>query len=241
MSTTNSNGFPVSRRRSGSFRTGMTGMVSMVRSSLVAALGVFAAVDSASASIAYKNLSAGGTATAADFSFANRSRIAQQFTANASGDITSVTLNLYRDQSWYGPHQFYNVEIWSGSGTTPTASLAVLATGDDWNTTAIVSGTHGTPASTVEFTSFTGNTTLAAGTKYWIVVTQAGNGPASKRWIVTGSGNQMASYSELNGTWSNNGPAENLGALIEVGSVPGAGLAAIGGAGFAGGVRRRRR
>lgn len=211
----------------------------LLASVLAVALGSLVASDAAASSVAYSNLSAGGTATADDFSFANRSRIAQQFTAGASGDITSVTLNLYRDQAWYGPHRFYNVEIWSGNGTTPTASLAVLTTSGDWNTTAIVSGTHGTPPSTVEFTSFTGNTTLVAGTKYWIVVTQAGNGPASKRWIVTGSGNQMASYSAINNTWSNDGTSGNLGAQITVGVVPGSGLAAL--AVGAAGIRGRRR
>lgn len=207
-------------------------------------LSLFAAVAVTSeshATVAYSNLAVAGGATSADFSFANRSRIAQQFTAAGTGSITSVKLNLYRDTSWYGPHQYYNVEIWSGSGTTPTASLAVLTTNGDWNTTDIVSGTHAAPVSVVEFTAFSANTTLTAGTTYWIVVTQAGNGPASKRWILAGSGGQTASYNANTSTWTNNGTGSNLGAQITVGAVPGSGLAAIGLAGLAGAERRRRR
>lgn len=214
--------------------------VSTLAWTLAVMLGMLAVGETARAAVAYGNLAAGGTATADDLSFGNRSRIAQQFTAASSGSITSIKLNLYRDQSWYGPHQYYDVEIWSGSGSLPTASLATLANGD-WNTTAIVSGTHGTPGSTVEFTSFTGNTTLAAGTTYWIVVTQAGNGPASKRWIKAGSGNQVASYNANQSSWSNEGTSFNLGVQISVGAVPGAGVAAIGMAGAAAGSRRRRR
>lgn len=193
------------------------------------------------ATVAYNNLAVAGGLTSADFSFAGRSRIAQQFTAAGTGLITSVKLNLYRDQSFYGTSQYYNVEIWSGSGTTPTSSLAVLTTNGDWSTTAIVSGTHASPVSVVEFTTLSGTTTLTAGTKYWIVVTQAVNGPASKRWIVAGSGNQTASYNANTSTWTNNGTGSNLGAQVTVGAVPGTGLAAIGMVGVAAMAGRRRR
>jgi hypothetical protein len=161
------------------------------------------------------NLAPGSGLTSNDKSYANTSRWAQQFTANESGPISSVKLNLYRDQSFYGGFQTYNVEIWSGSGTTPTEIIGVLKSGD-WATTAIVSGTHGIPASVVEFTPLSGNVVLESGTRYWIVVTQDGNGPASKRWVVSGSGHQTASYNANQGLWTNQGTAANLGYQVSV-------------------------
>ena len=95
----------------------------------------------------------------------------------------------------------------------------------------------------VEVTSFASSYTLTSGTVYWLVISQALNGPAAKRWTVTGSGGQTASFNQIAngglGAWTNQGTSVNLGAQITVGAVPGTGLAAIGMIGVA--SRRRRR
>lgn len=148
--------------------------------------------------------------------------------------MTNIKLNLYRRNAQSGT---FDVQLWSGSGTTPTASLATLTT-LNWADVPLNSAPINTSAF-VEVTSFASSYTLTSGTVYWLVISQAADGPSAKRWTVTGSGGQTASFSTFFGTWTNQGTSVNLGAQITVGVVPGTGLAAIGMIGVA--SRRRRR
>ena len=194
----------------------------------------------AQASVVYDNLAPGGGAQGNDNTFANISRWGQQFTASSGGSVTDINLNLSLRDAQSGT---FDVQLWSGRGTTPTASLVTLKT-LHWTDVPLNSGATNTSAF-VEVTSFASSDTLTSGTVYWLVISQAADGPAAKRWTVTGSGGQTASFSQsMNGglgAWTNQGTSVNLGVQITVGVVPGTGLAAIGMVGVAGMAGRRRR
>jgi len=197
-------------------------------------LALVAVATDAQASVAYNNLAPGGGDESLDKNFGNISRWGQQFTASSGGSVTNIKLNLYRRDTQTGT---FDVQLWSGSGTTPTASLVTLTT-LNWADVPLNSGATNTSAF-VEVSSFASSYTLTSGTVYWLVISQAADGPSAKRWTVTGSGGQTASFSTFFGTWTNQGTSVNLGAQITVGVVPGTGLAAIGMIGVA--SRRRRR
>lgn len=199
-------------------------------------LALAAIATDAQASVAYNNLAPGGGVESGDKNFGNISRWGQQFTASSGGSVTNIKLNVSRRNTQSGT---FDVQLWSGSGTTPTASLVTLKT-LNWADVPLNSTGFNTSAF-VEITSFASNDTLTSGTVYWLVISQAADGPAAKRWTVTGSGGQAASFSTFFGTWTNQGTSVNLGAQITVGAVPGTGLAAIGMVGVAGMAGRRRR
>uniref|UniRef100_UPI003593F311 MBG domain-containing protein n=1 Tax=Aquiflexum sp. TaxID=1872584 RepID=UPI003593F311 len=157
------------------------------------------------------NLSPGGGAESNDKTYANISRWAQQFTADESGPISNIKLNLYLRNGQSGA---FNLELWSGSGTTPTSSLALLKT-LDWSSLTVNNTTTNTD-SFIEVTSLDNTYSLVSGTQYWLVVSQASNGPQAKRWTVTGSGQQTASYNAKQGLWTNQGTAANMGCQISV-------------------------
>ena len=164
-------------------------------------------------SFAFSNLASPGGLTADDRNFANISRWGQEFTAAASGQISEVKVNLYRTNAQTGA---FNLELWSDSGgSNPTASLVVLKT-LDWSDLAI-NNTETNQAEVVTVSSLDGTYTVASGTNYWLVLTQAANGPQAKRWTSTGSGlGDVASYNTNAGTWTNYGATSNLGAEISV-------------------------
>ncbi|MEB2787111.1 MBG domain-containing protein, partial [Algoriphagus persicinus] len=161
------------------------------------------------------NLTPGGGATSSDKNFANISKWAQQFTANESGVISSLKLNLYRTNNQSGS---FAVELWSGNGTIPTSQLVVLKT-LDW-TNVPLNNTATTTTDFIELTSLENSYSVVSGTKYWIVVSQPSNGPFAKRWAVNGSGNETASYNTNQNLWTGNGTAIDLGYQIEI-EVPG--------------------
>ena len=90
--------------------------------------------------------------------------------------MTNIKLNLYRRNTQTGT---FDVQLWSGSGTTPTASLATLTT-LNWADVPLNSAATNTSAF-VEVTSFASSYTLTSGTVYWLVISQALNGPQAKR------------------------------------------------------------
>jgi hypothetical protein len=162
----------------------------------------------AQAQIVLDNLAPGGPPAAQYKNYANISRWAQEFTATATGLISDVKLNLYRTNTQSGA---FTVEIWSDAGTIPGTSQAVLKT-LDWSNVAL-----NDLSAPTHIISFENNITLASGTTYWLVVSQASNGPAAKRWAINGSGiGNTASYSGT--TWTSVGTTLNLGAQITVGS-----------------------
>lgn len=174
--------------------------------------------------IILNNLAPGGAATSGDKTYGNISRWAERFTATHTGAISDIKLNLYRTNVNTNGFDDYNVELWSGSGTTPSAQLAILATANWLNTVPLNSGTVNT-SSFVNFTTGTLNTItnqalVTSGSSYWLAVTFAGNGPAAKRWTVSGSGFQTASFSALSNTWTAVGSSSSLGAQISVAPVP---------------------
>ena len=167
------------------------------------------------------NITPGGGATSSDKNFANISKWAQQFTASESGSISNLKLNLYRANNQVGP---FVVELWSGTGTIPTSQLAVLKT-LDWSMVPL-NNTATTTADFIELTNLENSYSVVSGTKYWVVVSQASNGPFAKRWAVNGSGNETASYNANQGLWTGNGTALNLGYQIEI-QVPGSYIAPL--------------
>jgi uncharacterized protein (TIGR02145 family) len=162
------------------------------------------------AKVIYHNLAAGGGAEASDKSFGNIGRWAQQFTASNSGPVANVKLNLYRRNTQSGT---FDVQLWSGTDT-PTTILVTLKT-INWADVPLNSTTTNTNAF-VEITSFTNNYTLQSGSSYWLVISQAANGPSAKRWSVAGSGRRTASFNYINTTWTNQGTTVNLGAQLSV-------------------------
>ena len=170
-------------------------------------------------SVTLNNITPGGGATSSDKNFANISKWAQQFTASESGLISSLKLNLYRTNNQTGP---LVVELWSGIGTTPASQLAVLKT-LDWSMVPL-NNTATTTADFIELTNLENSYSVVSGTKYWVVVSQASNGPAAKRWAVNGSGNETASYNANQDLWTGNGTSLNLGYQIEI-QVPGSYIA----------------
>lgn len=167
----------------------------------------------AKAGIIYNNLAPGGGNESSDKTFASISRWGQQFTASSGGTVANLKLNLYRQNE---PSQSltFDVQLWSGSGTTPIASLATLKT-LNWEDVPLNSTATNT-SDFIEITSFAENYNLVSGTTYWLVVSQATNGPQAKRWSVTGSGGQTASFNANTGTWTNRGTDVNLGAQISI-------------------------
>ena len=163
------------------------------------------------AQVIYHNLAAGGGAQSSDKNFANIGRWAQQFTASNSGPVANVKLNLYRRNTQSGT---FDVQLWSGTDTTPTTILVTLKT-INWEDVPLNSTSTNTNAF-VEITSFTNNYTLQSGSSYWLVISQAANGPNAKRWSVAGSGRRTASFNYLTTTWTNQGTTVNLGAQLSV-------------------------
>lgn len=191
------------------------------------------------ADIVYNNLAPGGGATSSDKTFANISRWGQQFTATSSGSFTNIKLNLYRTNSITGA---FTIQLWSGSGSLPTASLATLKT-LDWNNT-ITNGTNLNTSAFVEISTFENNYSVIKDSVYWLVLVQAGNGTAGKHWAIAGSGlGQTASYNSTTSAWTNTGNSANLGAQITV-AVPEPGtflLTVLGLAAGAGAAWKKRR
>lgn len=97
----------------------------------------------AQASVVYDNLAPGGGAQGNDNTFANISRWGQQFTASSGGSVTDINLNLSLRDAQSGT---FDVQLWSGRGTTPTASLVTLRT-LHWADVPLNSGATNTSAS----------------------------------------------------------------------------------------------
>lgn len=180
---------------------------------------VFAALGltegSARGAIVLDNLAPGGGATSSDKSFVNIAGWGERFTATDSGDVTNLKVNLYRTNTQSGA---YSLELWDGGATTPGSLLVTLKT-LDWSNVPLNSTTTNT-AAYVEVTTFDNTYSIVSGTSYWLVVKQPANGPAAKRWTVTGSGMQAASFNANTSLWTNVGTGSNLGAQITVSSVP---------------------
>ena len=167
------------------------------------------------------NLAPGGGATASDKNFGAIGRWAQKFTATESGAISDVKLNIYRTNDNTNGFNTFNVELWSGAGSTPSSQLVVLTSGSWLSVTTVNSGTANTSAyADFPKNSFANNYTVTSGSSYWLVLSFAGNGPAAKRWTVNGSGYQTALYSYSSGSWTGVGTSASLGAQISVAPVP---------------------
>ncbi len=173
-------------------------------------------------------------------------KVGQSFTPNASGTISSFTLNLTTTNGTATP--VYTVELWSDNGAAthlPSGLLATFVSGQPWISLYSGSAVHNA-ANTVTFSSgsFSQNYSVNVGTAYWLVITSSGG--AAKAWGVgSDTDNPFATFA--GSTWSTGAAAGggNLGAQISVnGSAipePGtyaafAGLAVLG---FAGYSRRR--
>lgn len=127
-------------------------------------------------------------------------KVAQSFTATATGDVDSITLNLTTSNSATTP--LYAVELWSTDGQStplPSTLLATLVSGQQWST---VYSAAQNPANTVTFTAtnFTGNYTLQTGASYWVVVSSTSG--SAKAWGVSGTDIGDTATQSTGNVWS---------------------------------------
>lgn len=166
--------------------------------------------------VVYDNLVTSGNSVQ---TWANITKVGQSFTPNASGTLSSITLNLTMSST---VTPIYSVELWSDDGGAtplPSSLLATFVTGQPWS--SVYSGTPGTynAANTVTFSSgsFGQNYSVNAGTPYWLVVTSTSG--AAKAWgIGAASDDFTAVFSNATTSWgsTNLTGGGSLGAQITV-------------------------
>lgn len=164
--------------------------------------------------VVYDNLVTSGNSVQ---TWASLTKVGQSFTPNASGTLSSFTLNLTMSGT---ATPIYSVELWSDNGGAtplPSSLLATFVSGQPWS--SLYTGTPGTynAANTVTFTSgsFGQNYSVNAGTPYWLVVTST-SGTAKAWGISSATANPFATFSNTS-VWSAGVPSGgSLGAQITV-------------------------
>jgi hypothetical protein len=163
----------------------------------ILALGFCCLIQAAHGFVAFDSLTTGGEPEDSDVgTFASRSKWAQSFTPGKTAKIGEIKLNLYRRNSQSGP---FTVEVWEGAtgdNSTPGAKLATLKT-LDWADMPLNSS--GTATSDyVSVNQFEENVELSSQGLYWIVVSQAANGPFAKFWASKASGSNTGWVNAFN-------------------------------------------